>query len=458
VVRIWRHFFAQAHSSVHNALVDALNAEGLESEKLNDTNSSDPGIVFFDRVSPELYTFLADVSCNSRHRVLGVAFASSGLRDDQAWRVLGAGASDVLVWDERKNTAAAIFARFERWKIVDRLVNSPAVRDKLVGNSGVWLSALRKVVEVARFTDAPVLIMGESGTGKELFARTIHALDSRPNKPALVVVDCTTIVPELSGSEFFGHERGAFTGAIASRDGAFGLSNGGTLFLDEIGELPPAMQAQLLRAIQEHTYKRVGSDTWRQTDFRLVCATNRDLCAEVAAGRFRADLFYRIASVICSTPNLEARTEDILPLARHFIQEIEPHSESPDFDAPVQHYLLRRHYPGNVRELKQVITRIVYRHVGPGAITVGDLPEEERLAPGSDPNSWRDQAFEQAVRRVLCLGIGLKEIGRAAKEIAEQVAIEEEGGNVHRAALRLRISDRALQLRRAARRERHSIE
>jgi transcriptional regulator with GAF, ATPase, and Fis domain len=137
-----------------------------------------------------------------------------------------------------------------------------------------------------------VLITGESGTGKELIARLIHALDSRVDKGDFVILDCTTVVPTLSGSEFFGHEKGAFTGAIAQRDGAFAMADGGTLFLDEIGELPLVLQAELLRVIEEGMYKRVGSNTWRKTSFRLLCATNRDLLQEESRGNFRKDLYY----------------------------------------------------------------------------------------------------------------------------------------------------------------------
>jgi transcriptional regulator with GAF, ATPase, and Fis domain len=176
-------------------------------------------------------------------------------------------------------------------------VNSPLVRNNLIGQSLAWNSVLRQIIEVARFTDASVLIMGESGTGKELVARLIHTLNPHTKKRDLVVVDCTTIVPDLSGSEFFGHERGAFTGALAPRDGAFALADGGTLFLDEVGELPLGLQAQLLRVVQERTYKRVGDNTWQRTDFRLVCATNREPLQEVQQGRFRCDLYYRLSQL-----------------------------------------------------------------------------------------------------------------------------------------------------------------
>src|SRR6516162_7426096 len=174
--------------------------------------------------------------------------------------------------------------------------------------------------------------MGESGTGKEMLAQLIKELDFTARTANLTVVDCTTIVPELSGSEFFGHERGAFTGAINARDGAFALANGGILFLDEIGELPLPLQAQLLRVIQERSYKRVGGSTWHRTEFRLVCATNRNLLEMVTRGEFRADLFHRIASFICKLPPLRERIEDIIPLAEHFFRQVDPNHKVPHLD------------------------------------------------------------------------------------------------------------------------------
>ena len=147
-------------------------------------------------------------------------------------------------------------------------------------------------------------------------------------------------MPSLSGSEFFGHEKGAFTGAAAARDGAFELADGGTLFLDEVGELPVTLQAELLRVIQEGTFKRVGSNTWRKSSFRLVCATNRDLAAEQAHGaRFRSDFFYRIAGCTLHLPSLRDRTEDILPLFRHFFRQAHPDREPPELYGPVRDLL-----------------------------------------------------------------------------------------------------------------------
>jgi transcriptional regulator with GAF, ATPase, and Fis domain len=301
---------------------------------------------------------------------------------------------------------------------------------------------------VAAFSQASVLIIGESGTGKELVARLIHDLDQRRNKGEFVVVDCTTIVAELSGSELFGHERGAFTGAMSAREGAFALANGGTLFLDEIGELPLPLQAQLLRAVQEHTYKRVGSNAWQRTDFRLVCATNRNLTTAVADGQFRADLYYRIAGWLCRTPPLRERKEDILHLARHFLGQLDA-KPSLDLDEPVREYLLLRDYPGNVRDLRRVVASLHLRHAGAGPITIGDVPEEERPAAEAADDDWRNAGFEGAISHAIELGIGLKEIGHAASEMAIKLALEREQGNLHRAASRLGVTDRALQLRRA---------
>lgn len=182
--------------------------------------------------------FLSESSNHGHRRVLAVVTSSSLLRDGGAWKLLHSGASDVLAWDKLANPGHEIAARLERWDAVEKIMTSTLVQENVVGDSVAWSRALRQCVEVAQFTDATVLITGESGTGKELIARLIHTLDCRPNKYDLVVLDCTTVVPELSGSEFFGHERGAFTGAVTARDGALALANEGTLFLDELGDLP----------------------------------------------------------------------------------------------------------------------------------------------------------------------------------------------------------------------------
>jgi transcriptional regulator with GAF, ATPase, and Fis domain len=334
-----------------------------------------------------------------------------------------------------------------RWDVVDGIVRSALVRENLVGASQAWTLAVRRVVELAAFTDANVLLTGESGTGKELIARLLHTLDRREDKKDLVVLDCTTVVPELAGSEFFGHERGAFTGAVSARDGAFALADQGTLFLDEVGELPRELQPQLLRVIQEGTYKRVGGNSWHKTRFRLVSATNRDLPQGVARGEFRSDLYYRVATCTVALPPLKDRVEDILPLARHFMKQAVPEGDVPDLDPAVRDFLMSRDYPGNVRDLRQLVTRIMHRHVPPGPVTVGDIPEEDRPRGAGVPRAWCDGPFEQAIRKAVAADVGLKEIGRIAQDTAVRIAVAGEEGNLQRAAEKLKVTDRALQMR-----------
>jgi len=332
-------------------------------------------------------------------------------------------------------------------------MEEPAVRELVVAKSPIWRSVLGDIAEIARFSDATVLILGESGTGKEVAARLIHLLDSRPDKRDFIILDCSSIVPELSGSEFFGHERGSFTGASSERQGAFALANGGTLFLDEIGELPLPLQAQLLRVIQERTYKRVGGNTWHRTAFRLVCATNRDLLELTRRGQFRSDLYYRIAGCICKLPPLRERLEDIIPLAEHFLRRTHFKAKMPKLDAAVCNYLLHREYPGNVRDLQQVLSRIMCRYTGDQTITVGCIPPDERPSVESTEAAWLDAHFERQIQRAVLFGAGLKEIGRAAEEVAIRFATDEEAGNIQRAACRLGVTDRTLQLRRATQRQ-----
>jgi len=408
------------------------------------------GVLLFDRVTPDLLMLIREVSASGTRRLLALAPCRAALAAGDAWDLVHAGASDVVSWHGAADPAGQVAARLQRWRLVDELAASPQVRQTLVGRSPAWQSVMREVVEVARFTDASVLITGESGTGKELVARLIHDLDSRPRKKDFVILDCSTVVPSLSGSEFFGHERGAFTGAIAPRTGAFELADGGTLFLDEVGELPVPLQAELLRAVQERTFKRVGSNVWRQASFRLLCATNRNLFQEQEEGRFRGDFYYRIAGWTVRLPSLSERTEDILPLFGHFYRQLRPGEPSPVLDRAVSDLLVGRPYPGNVRDLRSLALRVCHRHVGSGPVTAGDIPEDERPAAGSGTDSWCDDSFERCIRRGLGLGVTLRDISTAATETAIRIALAEESGNLQRAARRLGVTDRALQLRRAS--------
>jgi transcriptional regulator with GAF, ATPase, and Fis domain len=448
-MQVWLYVWGGGSIPCEYDLKHSFAQINMATSPLDRSRPSGPGVLFFDEITDQLCEFLKDTSRNSRERVLAIALASSALAEKGAWRLLKAGACDVFAIDQVANLPREVTVRFERWNDIDQQVQSPLVRNNLIGHGSAWTSIIRQVVEVASFTNAPVLIMGESGTGKELVARLIHSLDRRNSKGDLITLDCTTIVPELSGSEFFGHERGAFTGAISSRDGAFALANGGTLFLDEVGELPLPLQAQLLRVVQELTYKRIGGNAWQKTDFRLVCATNKDLLHQVAQGQFRHDLYYRIASVVCHLPSLRERPEDIMSLASHFMKELRPDLESLSFDKAVQEFLVKRSYPGNIRDLRQMVTRIAYRHVGSGPITLGHIPKEEWAFAENDPVHWHDESFESAIRQALMQGARLKEIGRIAEETAIRIAVGDENGNLQRAAGKLGVTDRALQMRRA---------
>jgi transcriptional regulator with GAF, ATPase, and Fis domain len=427
------------------AAADRLREHGLEPRTGEDASAH---VVLFDALEPPVFELLRK-QCGERGAcLLAVASDHAGLRDGGAWKLLAVGASDAFSYDETPEWAARVAARVERWGRIEQLASSPQVCQSLVGNGRRWRAALKDAIEAACFTDAPVVLTGETGTGKELVARLIHSLDARPRKGELVLVDCTTIVPTLSGSEFFGHERGAFTGATGARDGAFALADRGTLFLDEVGELPLALQSELLRVVQEGAYKRVGGNDWRTTSFRLVCATNRDLFAEAAAGRFRHDLLYRVAGSTLHLPSLRERRDDILALARHFLGRLGA-GDTTEFDHDVEAFLLTRDYPGNIRELRQLMTRIAYRHVGPGPITVGDVPEDERAAlpPAIGPG---DDGLEEGIRNAVARGLTLREISAAAGDLAIRLALAEEDGNLQRAAGRLGVTPRALQLRRAA--------
>jgi transcriptional regulator with GAF, ATPase, and Fis domain len=433
-------------NTVAAELTRELATSGIELDVALDRGVS---LLWIDGGEEAAPRVLRELNPRGSSRVLVLDAGPRELGSAKIWELLRAGAADVMRFSAGESVVAAIAARLQRWAAVEALLETAVVKRRLVGSSPQWLATLRELVEVAAFTDSSLLLRGESGVGKEEAARLVHTLDARPNKGELVVLDCTTVVAEVAGSEFFGHERGAFTGAAAARDGAFALADGGTLFLDEVGELPLPLQAQLLRVIQEHTFKRVGANVWQRTDFRLICATNRDLEAEVESGRFRRDLYHRIAAWSCRLPALRERSGDVLALAQHFLKELVPYAAA-ELCAPLREFLLGREYPGNTRELRQLMTRIAKRHVGPGPITVGDIPPDDRGA-ATELGCWPDHNFESAVARALELGVGLKEIGRVATDTAIRLALHGEDGNLQRAARRLGVTDRALQIRRAQR-------
>jgi transcriptional regulator with GAF, ATPase, and Fis domain len=247
--------------------------------------------------------------------------------------------------------------RFVPFLAVD--VDAGISTGQIVGGSRALRHVMQQVDDVAP-TDATVLITGESGTGKELLAKDIHRRSRRSRRP-FVKVNCSAIPREIFESEFFGHARGAFTGAVSERRGRFQVADGGTIFLDEIGDLPIELQPKLLRVLQEGEYERVGEDATRAVDVRVIAATNRDLAADVRERRFRQDLFYRLNVFPLEVPPLRARTGDIRQLAIHTIARVSKRHRmpAPPLTAEDLAWLERYDWPGNIRELQNVIERAV---------------------------------------------------------------------------------------------------
>ncbi len=258
--------------------------------------------------------------------------------------------------------------------------------DALVGESQEMKGLMDAITKVAR-TDANTLVQGESGTGKELVARALHALSPRKNGP-FVTVNCGALAESLLESELFGHEKGAFTGAIKRKSGRFELADGGTIFLDEIGDLSPGLQVKLLRVLQERAFERVGGERTISVDVRVVSATHKDLKEEVGEGRFREDLFYRLHVVPLRLPPLRDRGKDVVVLARHFTERIGRRMgrEVAGLTEEAEKLLLRYGWPGNVRELENAIEQAMVFAEG-DRIDSNDLPSYLQDGPGADPLS-----------------------------------------------------------------------
>ena len=250
-----------------------------------------------------------------------------------------------------------------------------ARRALIFGSSSIMNEVVRTATRIAP-SDATALITGETGTGKEVMARVLHENSARASK-AFVPMNCAAIPETLLESELFGHARGAFTGAVTARRGRLSMAEGGTLFLDEIGELPLSLQVKLLRVLQERVYEPVGSNESISTNFRLVVATNRDLVAEVEAGRFRRDLYYRLVVCPIELPPLRERSGDVLELFMHFWKE---RGEVRAIEPAVIDALERYRWPGNVRELENLVERISVLAEGP-VITARDLPWQLQRGP-----------------------------------------------------------------------------
>jgi hydrogenase-4 transcriptional activator len=267
---------------------------------------------------------------------------------------------------------------------------------EIVGRSQVLHNTLQQV-ELVATTEAAVLIQGETGTGKELIARRIHQQSGRSQQP-LITVNCASIPHELFESEFFGHVKGSFTGAIKDRCGRFELADKGTLFLDEVGEIPLELQSKLLRTLQEGSFERIGDERSRQTDVRLIAATNRNLEKECEAGRFRQDLYYRLGVFPIAVPSLRERSEDIPLLADKFLESACKRLGYPPLALKQKHVnqLQAYHWPGNIRELQNVIERAAI--VSQGNVLQFDLPAPAAAAAVSRSTDRAEDEPSPAVK------------------------------------------------------------
>jgi DNA-binding NtrC family response regulator len=319
-------------------------------------------------------------------------------------------------------------------RMLDELLELPvSPRERMGALLGRSLAMRRifSLLEQIAPTDARVLVEGETGTGKELVAEAVHRASRRADRP-LLVVDCSTVSPNLIASELFGHVRGSFTGAVSDRAGAFEAADGGTVFLDEIGELPLDLQPNLLRALERGEVRRVGSNTTRRVDVRVVAATHQALAQEVERGRFREDLYYRLAVITVRMPPLRERPDDIPLLVRHFealfADRVPGAGPLPE---PVVAAFAARPWPGNVRELRNAVER---------ALSLG------RLLQGSGAGERAETAAgELRVDLSEPLYAGLARIKEAYEKAYVEAALKQAGGNVTHAARIAQVDRKSIQ-------------
>ena len=344
------------------------------------------------------------------------------------------GAFDYIVKPFSPDRVEVLLQRVGEWRALLREnrylrseVSGRTSGDELVGEHPKLLEAVETVRRVAP-TKATLLVQGESGTGKELVARLAHFSSDRADGP-FIKVNCAALSETLLESELFGHEKGAFTGAIARREGRFELAHGGTLLLDEISEIPVALQAKLLRAIEEEEFERVGGTRTIKVDVRLVCTTNRDLAREVEEGRFRQDLFFRLNVVPVVLPPLRERREDIPMLVNYFLKRFSRESASPvrKVTRRALEVLTNYNWPGNVRELRNIIHR---------AVVLGNKPVLDAEDLPADLDNARPLARPAGV-----------EVGRSIDEVERELilkTLESTGWNKTQAARILQVTPRTL--------------
>jgi two-component system response regulator HydG len=343
---------------------------------------------------------------------------------DVAVQALKAGALDYLHkpldFEELRQGLGRALAQGGAGRATASQDHESELASEMIGES-VLMRELAAMIRAVAPSEASVLILGESGTGKELVAKALHEGSLRRKKP-LITVNCAALAENLLESELFGHEKGAYTGAQRQRDGRFVQADGGTLFLDEIGEMAPALQAKLLRALQQGEVQRLGSDRPVRVDVRVIAATNRDLEAEVRDGGFREDLYYRLNVIALRVPALRERPEDIPLLARHFLGLFAQRNRKSfrGFSPRVMDLMLHYEWPGNVRELENVVERAVI--LSPGElVTEADLPANLRGAEKGPDAQPAGPSLEDAEREAIART--LEQVGNNKSEAARILGV-----------------------------------
>lgn len=395
--------------------------------------------VITDLQMPDLTGMDVLEHCKQNYPELPVIFITAYGTVESAVAAVKKGAFDFISkpFDQTELVATVCKAVLSQQKNRKEPQAASGVKPLLIGKS-VAISDVYRIIQKIAESPSTVLIQGESGTGKELVAMEIHRHSLRRDKP-LIRINCSAIPATLIESELFGYERGAFTGAVNSKPGRFELAHEGTLFLDEVAEMPLEMQVKLLRAIQEQEFERVGGLETKKVDVRLITATNKNLEAEVKAGRFREDLFYRLNVVPIHLPTLRERIDDIPILVDHFIQKF--NEKMGKAIQGIEQACLQRlqslEWPGNIRQLENAVERMMV--LGESDILrLSDLPTKLNVNAGHGDVQQKDELDLKAIVK--------KQTQMIERDLIER-ALEETSGNVTRAAEKLGLSRKGLQLK-----------
>ncbi len=411
----WKILVVDDEKIVRESLVDWFKKSGYDVEgaeggrtALDMLDLKDYDFIFLDIKMPDVNGFevLDNIKTNCPHSMVVMITAYGSI--ETAVDAMKRGACDYLTKPFEPGDLACLLERLlQQRKILDEneelreQVARRAHCEDLIGPSSCMQQLFKLIEQVAAF-DSPVLLRGETGTGKELVAKAIHATSERRLGP-FIPINCGAFTETLLESELFGHESGAFTGARRAKKGRLEMAQGGTLFLDEIGEIPLKMQIDLLRVIEEKTFHRVGGNEAIPVEFRLICATHRDLAKEIERGAFRQDFYYRLNVIELEIPPLQARIDDIPVLAQHFLERIRKETNKPVAGINPQAISSLKNYPwpGNVRELENAVERAVVLAQG-RYLTKDDFAFLFRYSAQDSPQSLRESE-KQHIERILTL-------------------------------------------------------